>query len=322
MSKYEEARTRWLAERASYEEFGRALDARLRKAIRKEGIWAEVSSRAKDIDSLIRKLIKKPEHTYESLSDKSGIRVIVRHMAEIEPVVNIAEQLFACANRENKVDTLGPKTVGYLSTHVDVRLRDDDSLASTYPAIRFRAELQVRTLAQHLWSEMSHDAFYKNDETMNPLPIPLQRRIYILAGTLEVADNEFNRLNSEMPSVPEVGILKTLEKHYYKLTARRSDSEVSLDVIRVLLPLYKCKTPDQIATHLDEFYLSHEDTLQTVYDEAVERPERSAYLYQPEALMIYDLLESDPAPIRAQWAASFPERELERIANSFGMSFD
>ena len=42
-----------------------------------------------------------------------------------------------------------------------------------------------------------------------------------------------------MPSVPEVQVLKALEKHYYKLTARRSDPEVSLDVIRALLPLYK-----------------------------------------------------------------------------------
>ncbi len=321
MSKYEQARIRWLAERASFDEFGKELGSRLKKALRKEGIWAEVTSRAKDIDSLIRKLNKKAHYTYETLGDKSGVRVIVRHKDEIEPVVEIAERLFACANRENKVNTLGPDTVGYLSTHVDARLRDDDPLVATYPTSKFQAELQVRTLAQHLWSEMSHDAFYKNDDTLNPLPIPLKRRIFILAGTLEVADNEFNRLNTEMPNVPEVGLLKALEKHYYKLTARRSDPEVSLDIIRALLPLYK-QTPEQIAAHLDEFYSSHEDTLHMVYDDAEGLPERSAYLYQPEALMIYDLLESDPAPIRKQWGTRFPERELERIANAFGISFD
>jgi hypothetical protein len=113
--------------------------------------------------------------------------------------------------------------------------------------------------------------------------------------------------------------LKTLEKYSYKLTARRSDSEESLEVIRVLLPLYKQKTPDQIAALLDDFYLSHEETAQSVYDGAEELPERSAYQYQPEAPMMYDLLESDPAPIRKQWSASFPERDLERIANSFGI---
>jgi ppGpp synthetase/RelA/SpoT-type nucleotidyltranferase len=321
MSKYEEARVRWLADRASFEEFGKELHARLKKALRKEGIWAEVSSRAKDMDSLIRKLNKKPQYTYDTLGDRSGVRVIVRHKDEIEPVVEIAERLFACANRENKVDTLGPETVGYLSTHLDVRLRNEDSLLLTYPPSKFQAELQVRTLAQHLWSEMSHDAFYKNDDTLNPLSTPLKRRVYLLAGTLEVADNEFNRLNMDMPSVPEVGLLKALEKHYYKLTARRSDAEVSLDLIRVLLPLYN-QTPAQVAAHLDEFYESHEATLQTVYDDAEKLPDRSAYLYQPEALMIYDLLESNQAETRKSWAVRYPERELERIANAFGISFD
>jgi hypothetical protein len=48
----------------------------------------------------------------------------------------------------------------------------------------------------------------------------------------------------------------------------------------------------------------------------------SAFLFQPEALMIFDLLKMEPLSVRESWNASYPEKELERIANAFGISFD
>src|SRR5262249_9236361 len=142
---------------------------------------------------------------------------------------------------------------------------------------------------QHLWSEMAHDTFYKNDDEFNPLSKELKRRIHLLAGVVEVADDEFNRLNSEMPAIPEIVLLKSLEKHYYKLTAKRSDPETSLDVIRLLMPLY-IEEIQQIVVHLDRFYTEHEDVIRDVYERSEDVPERSAFLYQPEVLMIYDRL--------------------------------
>jgi hypothetical protein len=192
---------------------------------------------------------------------------------------------------------------------------------ATYLPEKFQAELQVRTLAQHLWSEMSHDTFYKNDETLNPLPNPIKRRIYLLAGVVEVADDEFTRLNEGMSTTPEHDLLKSLERHYYKLTTRRGDPEISIDIIRFLIPLYE-KESQQIALHMDQFYVDHEDVIRDVYEQAEGAPERSVYLYQPEALMIYDRLLVDRFAIQRVWNEHYPERELERIANAFGISFD
>lgn len=321
MTDLETVRKRWLQERPAYDQFGKVLEGRLRTELRRVGIWAEVTSRAKEMDGLIRKLIKKPSHNYESVGDKSGVRVILRYKNEVDAVLRLAEKLFMCGQPEQKADTLNPDQVGYLSVHVDVKLCVDDPLVATYPPQKFQAELQVRTLAQHLWSEMSHDTFYKNDETLNPLPNPIKRRIYLLAGVVEVADSEFTRLNMETPTTPELDLLKSLEQHYYKLTTRRGDPEISIDLIRFLIPLYE-KKPQQIASHLDQFYAEHEDVIREVYELAEDAPERSAYLYQPEALMIYDRLCADSIAIRKVWNAHYPERELERIANAFGISFD
>lgn len=321
MSDLESTRKLWLEERPEYVSFSQVLVSKLREELRREGIWAEVSGRAKEVDSIIRKLIKKPKHSYESIGDKSGIRIILRYKDEIELVVGLVKNIFNCGEIEEKVDTLELDRVGYLSVHADIKLLTDDALAEKYPPDKFKAELQVRTMAQHLWSEMAHDAFYKNDESLNPLPVAVKRRVFLLAGVVEVADDEFNRLNGEMPTLPEFVILNALEKHYFKLTTRRSDPELSLDAIRLLLPLYKKKTK-KIILYLDKFFNDNKEVISEVYEQAEEDLNRSVYLFQPEALMIYDRLKYDTVAVRKLWNTKYPEDELERTANAFGISFD
>jgi ppGpp synthetase/RelA/SpoT-type nucleotidyltranferase len=321
MSDLEEVRKRWVLERGEYEQFGKELVDRLTARLRLEGLWFQSSSRAKETDSLIRKLIAKPRHSYESLGDKCGARIIVRYKSEIHAVLMAAKEIFECGETEDKVDTLPPDKVGYLSTHVDLRLYGSDAKAAQFPPARFSAELQVRTLAQHLWSEMSHDTVYKNDETLIRLSNEFKRRVFVLAGTIELADNEFTRLGGDMPQTPEVEVLKALQKHFYKLTARPADVELSLCSISWLYPLYKIR-PQQIAAHLDDVWPRYSNMLQDAYDKAETDPVgRGAFFYQPEALMVYDLLQTKEWAIRAAWAEHYPEKELERLADVIGISF-
>jgi ppGpp synthetase/RelA/SpoT-type nucleotidyltranferase len=67
--------------------------------------------------------------------------------------------------------------VGYVSTHSEVKLKAGDPEEASYPSDRYWAEVQIRTLGQHLWAEMSHDAVYKNEETLSALPVELRRRV-------------------------------------------------------------------------------------------------------------------------------------------------
>ena len=67
------------------------------------------------MDSLIKKLINKPDKTYESLGDKVGVRIVIRYVSEIDGVMSLVAELFACSGRENKLSELGPDKVGYLT---------------------------------------------------------------------------------------------------------------------------------------------------------------------------------------------------------------
>lgn len=54
-------------------------------------------------------------------------------------------------------------------------------------------EIQVRTVLQHAWAELSHDRNYK---FRGVLPSNLERRLFLMSGLLEIADNSINELST------------------------------------------------------------------------------------------------------------------------------
>src|SRR5687767_9960682 len=103
--------------------------------VRALGLWCETNSRAKEPHSLVKKLLKKGAHTYESMSDKAGARCIIRYRDDLERVVGVAQDLFSCGTVDRKADQLGAREIGYLSIHVDVSLRDEDPLVRQYAGL-------------------------------------------------------------------------------------------------------------------------------------------------------------------------------------------
>jgi len=321
MTDLDDARKKWLEEHTKFEEFGKLVAVRIEAAVKGLGIWCVVTSRAKEIHSLVKKLLK-GKHTYETLPDKVGARCMLRYLSDVDEVLLVVRQVFDCSQPDNKLEGLSEDRIGYISTHVEVRLRPDDCDAASFTPDRYWAELQVRTQGQHLWAEMSHDTFYKNQEAIPKLPdsTKLKRRVNLMSGLIEIADQEFNRLNQEIEVDSAIALYKALERHYFRLTARRPDTELSLEVIKLLLPLYD-NDVKQITKQIDQFVASHESTITSVYD-AAEDWAASAFLYQPEVLMILERLDASPIALRTEWNKQFPEGELERVANAFGISFD
>jgi ppGpp synthetase/RelA/SpoT-type nucleotidyltranferase len=319
----EQARLTWIKERPQYEAFGRVIEERLKSILRPFGIWFEVTSRAKAIDSLVKKLLRDRGASLETLPDKVGARVIIRYRSDIDRLIEGVRPHFDSELRDDKVKELGTDRVGYQSIHLDkVRLRGADQNVSEFPPAKFWAEVQVRTLAQHLWSEMTHDSFYKNDAMLSELTDDVRRRVNLMSGQVEVADREFDRLNSELSSQGAMSLWRALEKHYYTFASRRPDRELSAQVIKTFLPLVENDLA-AFTRNLDDFLNSKRKVLEHAYEGAEKEPEgTTAFIFQPEVLFLYDLLSFNPEETRRIWNRNYPEPELERIANVFGISFD
>jgi ppGpp synthetase/RelA/SpoT-type nucleotidyltranferase len=321
MEDLEYARKQWLLDEPRYAAFGSLLRERLQILLRTIGVPGSISVRTKEVDSLLKKLIRKPEKGYADIGDRLGVRIVVKRLRDVTRVGDAVASAFACGPFENKADKLAEDQVGYLSVHVDITLRSSDARVDEFRPADFSAELQVRTLAQNVWSEMAHDTAYKSGNVVHH---GLKRRLHLLAALIEVADNDYQRVEDEigaLPDIPELQVLRVLERQYYKLASRPGDVDLSLRVIRLLWPLYS-KTPEELSLHFAQLFTDHQQALAAVFEQAeATAAERSAFLFQPEVLMIYDQLASMPYRLRSQWSQEFPEKELERIAVRFGFSF-
>jgi hypothetical protein len=141
----------WLQDEPRFQAFGQYIELTLRTIIRRLGLPATVGARTKEIDSLLRKLIRKSSHTYLTLGDKVGARIVVKRLSDVGLVRAAVEREFTCGQFENTANRLADDQVGYLSTHVDISLKSDDPRGGDFPAEKFRAETTlVRGIVSHL----------------------------------------------------------------------------------------------------------------------------------------------------------------------------
>ncbi len=159
--------------------------------------YLSVSGRTKDRDSVLEKISRKGyKNPAESLTDLSGIRIIVYFESDVEIVSQIIAEAFRvdAENSSNKDDALSPNQIGYRSVHFVCDLGPDRSTAPEHKGIEtLKFEFQVRTVLQHAWAEISHDRQYK---LSGKLPKEIERKLYLYAGLLEIADKGFDEIST------------------------------------------------------------------------------------------------------------------------------
>jgi len=163
-----------------------------------------VSFRAKTVDSFSEK-IKNPKYNdpLNDLTDLAGIRIIGYVENDIKQICKIIEEIFVLdpKNSLDKSEELGVDKVGYKSIHYICSLSEDRICLPEYERFKdLKFEIQIRTILQHSWAEVGHD---KNYKFSGELPAEIQRRFALIAGSLELADREFNRLSNEIDDYAE-----------------------------------------------------------------------------------------------------------------------
>lgn len=171
------------------------ITAKIKQTIDKSHIpVVAVESRIKDFASLEGKLQRKGGK-YADLSDITdllGLRIITYYTKNVDSVCALLERLFEIdwPNSQDKRTLLSLDKIGYLSIHYICYISDlGDEGTKKLSKRGFRFEIQVRTLLQHMWAQTQHDIFYKSAVEV---PKKYARPINLLAGLLEMADNQFS----------------------------------------------------------------------------------------------------------------------------------
>ena len=174
---------RWEAEQPHYDAWGRFIVQTvvngLSSQVKAPDLFLRlpVKHRLKDSKSLIQKALYRGKcyaNPYDDIEDKVGARFVVLTSDEIPTVEKVITDFgdkfwfwekardFA-EEREHK-----PWEFGYQSVHYVVRAKAGVVFDGISVPLDIPCEIQVRTLLQHAFSEVTHDTIYKPSVKSTP----------------------------------------------------------------------------------------------------------------------------------------------------------
>ena len=161
--------------------------------------YHSITRRGKSLESFTAKA-KKEKYTdpVNEIKDMAGVRVITYLESDVSKIAKIIEDLFDVdwSDSLDQSQLLGSDKLGYRSVHYVAKFDKNRCKLPEYKRYEDLAfEIQIRSLLQHAWAEIEHDRNYKFG---GKLPTELERRFYLVAGALEMADHEFVAIATEI----------------------------------------------------------------------------------------------------------------------------
>jgi len=213
--------------RPVYKDFAILLEQILRKAVDHFGYIGIVQTRAKQVSSFSTKIILKDKYKnpLTDMTDLCGARVILHFQSQVEKICAFIKENFEIdeANSLDLKSKLKVNEFGYRSVHYIVTPRKG-SILDIPVEEKFRslkAEIQVRTLAEHVWADISHDRIYKTELT---IPEEWKREAARLSAILENADITFASMSQAIDSVSKV----------YELQYETTKAEIDIQKLKTL----------------------------------------------------------------------------------------
>lgn len=306
-----EARDRFVSERHRYEDLAAEVRAALAAELRKRGVEAEVTGRAKEIASFVTKAFRKMyTDPWEETTDKAGVRVTLFYERDVQTAVDTVLELYPTdATIEDKRQELEVEKLGYLGLHVTVKVPNGSDLLP--------CEIQVRTSAQGSWAVVSHHLLYKPDLI---LPDPVRRSLYRLLALVELFDSEVEHAMSAFMSLPEyvaASLKAAAERAFYEFRTEPYDQQLTMLVLDAIKPAFASEDLGGYASRLDDFVDAQRPR---IAERLAHYRDGSAHpiLSQPEAIVLFERIETAADQLEEAWMGAFPEDLLDDVKAAWG----
>lgn len=179
--------------------------------------------RVKTLDSLTEKFgrLSLQINSIKELQDLVGLRLILLFNRDLEKVCKAISEHFEIIKQENTMQRLKEDQFGYSSIHFLIKFPEKWLLVPSLSGFEgLIAEIQVRTVAQHIWASASHILQYKNEGNV---PLPVRRSLSRVSALLETVDLEFER------------VLEERESYRAELSESKESDVLNVDLLENLL---------------------------------------------------------------------------------------
>jgi putative GTP pyrophosphokinase len=326
LTREEEFLERWHQDRPAYEAWGKQVSASVMDALvpiispiaPSYFLKTAVQPRVKDDQKLIEKAFfrKKPyADPYADITDKVGTRFVVllgSEVAKVEAALTSHGEWTYSKDRDYEAEQReNPQHFDYAAVHYVVR----NARPLTYEGIEIPigtpCEVQIKTLLQHAFSELTHDTIYKPQIEATP---GMRRSAAKAMALLEATNDYFEKVADDV-----AGILAKVRM----VTANLSDIYRTLIGIEPRPSILEGMLLDAYEPMATDNYTDQITTLvgeKPFIAEAIRTRvgQSNPVFAQPSVLLIYLAVDKSVRKATAAWPLT--ANEIEPILNDFGES--
>lgn len=317
---------RWHHERPAYEAWGRHISASTTDALAaiidpvptSYFLKTVVQPRLKDDQKLIEKAFfrKKPyTDPYADITDKVGTRFVVllgSEVAKVEAALTSHHDWTFSKDRDYESEqSKNPLQFDYAAVHYVVRNKQALTSGGIEIPAETPCEVQIKTLLQHAYSELTHDTIYKPQIEATP---GMRRSAAKAMALLEATNDYFEKVADDVANIlATVRNVTTDLSETYRALVGIEPRPSALE--GMLLDAY-----DRLAT---DDYIDHIRALiaeKPFIADAIRKRvgESNPIFAQPSVLLTYLAVEQSLRKAKAAWPLTAVE--IEPILNDFGES--
>lgn len=323
----EEFKIRYLSEIAIFNAYGGFVCQKITEGIihklgnenkLKSFIKIPVLPRVKEIDSIISKAFfrnKNYSDPYQEITDKVGVRLVVLLVKDIELIKEVVEScnlwVFSKDRDFEEERKRNPLIFDYQSVHYIVRNKEPIDFEEQQIPINTPCEVQIRTILQHAYSELTHDTVYKPQSITSPEVI---RSVARSMALIETTDKIFEEVNMILINANS-NLNKFLESitELYKCIIK-PDYEPKMN--HFILDAYRDILNEVNISDLESFLNS------SIYlNDIIKRNFGISLIYrQPIILFIYFLITKKKNICKKYWPLT--DSELRPLFTDLGIAFE
>lgn len=287
----------------------------------REHVQQKAYHRVKSVESYCEKVLKRKSYANPLLdtTDKVGTRVILLTRDDVK---KMSEFILACKNWrfvEHPHDSFAeiianPEMFTYQSEHFIVKPLDDYDTEVDRELLT--CEIQVRTILQHAYAEISHDTMYKKAVSDNP---KVKRMLASSMALIEAADEKFCQIYSAMASerTPAMEFQEILVSLYKECVPQYDEDTYRIDIANMLLRVFSEDERDAIRNGIKDFFSSWKKEIACAIN--TYRPQ-SVLFCHPIVLVAFYGIVNYQQKLQDEWPFSYDD--FEHVAYGMDISME